>query len=76
MLDPTYSIIRDSLFAPAPAELPIEIVQYKGFYAYRFSLDDFNGLPESKKTNFAEWIHARAKAAEKLTGVRVTIEWE
>lgn len=76
MLDPTYSIIRDSLSAAAPAKLPIDIVQYKGFYAYRFSLDDFNGLPETKKADFAEWLKARAKAAEQLTGTKVTIEWE
>lgn len=75
MLDPTFSIIRDTLTYPAPAKIPVEIVQYKTFYAYRIDLDDFNGLPEEKRADFAEWLVARSKVAGKLSGTQVTIEW-
>lgn len=76
MLDPTYSIVRDSLSHPAPAKIPIQIVKYKNFYAYRIDLDDFNGLSETKRVDFAEWLVARSKIAGRLAGTRVTIEWD
>ena len=76
MLDPTYSIIRDVLSYPAPAKIPVEIVKYKTFYAYRIDLDDFNGLSETKRADFAEWLVARTKVAKQLSGTKVTIEWD
>ena len=73
--DPSLSIIRDVLAAPAPAKIPIEIIDYKTMYAYRFSLDDFNALPETTKADFAEWLIARSKVASTMTGIPINIEW-
>lgn len=73
--NPSLAIIRDVLSAPAPAKIPIEIIDYKTIYAYKFSLDDFNALPETTKADFAEWLIARSKLATTMTGIPVNIEW-
>lgn len=73
--DPSLALVREVLFAPAPAKIPIEIIDYKTIYAYKFSLDDFNALPETTKADFAEWLIARSKLATQMTGIPVNIEW-
>lgn len=71
-----YSIVKEALTKECPAKIPISIVQYEQFYAYRISLDDFNSLPEERKVDFAEWLVDRRNAAQRLSGVRVNIEWD
>lgn len=76
MLEATYSIVRECLAADCPAQIPVDIVEYKNLYAYRISLDDLNALPEQKKQDFALWLVERAKIAKTLSGIPVNIEWE